>query len=132
MRGAPDVQHTLLLPLSQMVEDTLNYLKDLGDNGPLPDAQGKAAQEDLSRMAQFSIDEYRPMKVIVIGAGFTGVAAAIRCVNAFLTVMYTLEPHSCLMILILAFGNTSLTSTLRCTRRATALVEPGITTATRK
>ena len=26
----------------------------------------------------FSIDEYRPLKVIVVGAGFSGIAAGIR------------------------------------------------------
>lgn len=33
-------------------------------------------------LGQFSIDEDRPMKVVVIGAGFSGIAAGIRCVHA--------------------------------------------------
>ena len=30
-------------------------------------------------LGSFSIDEYKPIKVIVIGAGFSGILAAIRC-----------------------------------------------------
>lgn len=31
-------------------------------------------------IGDFCIDEYRPVKVIVIGAGFSGITAGIRCV----------------------------------------------------
>lgn len=30
-------------------------------------------------LGDFSIEEYRPMKVVVVGAGFSGIAAGIRC-----------------------------------------------------
>ena len=33
-------------------------------------------------LGSFSIDEYKPIKVIVIGAGFSGILAGIRCVSA--------------------------------------------------
>ena len=32
-------------------------------------------------LGNFSIDEYKPIKVIVIGAGFSGILAGIRCVS---------------------------------------------------
>ena len=68
-----------------MDESTLIYLKSLGDNGSCQGVAqgGPTTKERLSEMARFSIDEYRQMKVIVVGAGLTGVAAAIRCVVAF-------------------------------------------------
>ncbi|KAI0087271.1 flavin-binding monooxygenase [Irpex rosettiformis] len=58
-----------------MIEGTINFLKNLG---PQQDRKGATSSDDLSKMTEFSIDEYRPMKVIAIGAGLTGVAAAIR------------------------------------------------------
>ena len=30
-------------------------------------------------LGEFAIDEYRPIKVICVGAGFTGILAGIRC-----------------------------------------------------
>ena len=63
-----------------MTENIPNFLRNLSGNDSPKDGLGGAVQEDLSQMAQFSIDELRPMKVIAIGAGFTGVAAAIRYV----------------------------------------------------
>lgn len=65
-----------------MIEGTLNFLKNLADQGPQKSAADAVPQEDLSKMAEFSIDEYRPMKVVVIGAGLTGVAAGIRWVHS--------------------------------------------------
>lgn len=41
-----------------------------GLNGPGPGYELK--------VGDFSIDEYRPFKVIIIGAGFSGIAAGIR------------------------------------------------------
>ena len=32
-------------------------------------------------LGNFSIDEYKPIKVIVIGASFSGILAGIRCVS---------------------------------------------------
>ncbi|KAI0346538.1 FAD/NAD(P)-binding domain-containing protein [Trametopsis cervina] len=46
--------------------------------GGHPDIVNGAVQDDLSGMADFSIDEYRPMRVIVVGAGMSGIAAGIR------------------------------------------------------
>ena len=34
--------------------------------------------ETKMKLGDFAIDEYRPMKVVCIGAGFTGILAAIR------------------------------------------------------
>lgn len=34
-------------------------------------------------LGEFAIDEYRPIKVICVGAGFTGILAGIRYVSRF-------------------------------------------------
>lgn len=34
--------------------------------------------EQSLELGDFSIDEYRPFKVIIVGAGFSGIAAGIR------------------------------------------------------
>ena len=47
------------------------------DVDPAPAANG---DEETFKLGEFSIDEYRPMRVVVIGAGFSGVLAGIRCV----------------------------------------------------
>lgn len=36
------------------------------------------------KLGSFSIDEYRPLKVVVIGAGFSGIIAGIRCAISIL------------------------------------------------
>lgn len=42
-------------------------------------AKGDDVQPDgRFTLGDFSIDEYRPIKVIVIGAGFSGILAGIR------------------------------------------------------
>lgn len=41
-----------------------------GSNGPGPGYELK--------LGDFSVDEYRPFKVIIVGAGFSGIAAGIR------------------------------------------------------
>ncbi|KAI0763010.1 FAD/NAD(P)-binding domain-containing protein [Fomes fomentarius] len=48
----------------------------LQDNGTVPTA-GKP-DIDTFTLGDFAIDEYRPIKVIVIGAGFSGILAGIR------------------------------------------------------
>ena len=49
-------------------------------------APEKAASDASSSytfdLGDFSIDEYDPVKVIVIGAGFSGIIAGIRCVSS--------------------------------------------------
>ena len=47
------------------------------DGFSLPDQQ---QQNGRFTLGNFTIDEYRPIKVIVIGAGFSGILAGIRCV----------------------------------------------------
>ena len=44
--------------------------------------------EELFQAGDFSIDEYRPMKVVCIGAGFSGITAGIRSV-------YSLDRITC-------------------------------------
>ena len=46
------------------------------------EAATKSTDADTSsfKLGEFSIDDYRPMKVVVIGAGFSGIIAGIRCV----------------------------------------------------
>jgi hypothetical protein len=46
------------------------------EDGP----RSNRAEERFS-LGEFSIDEYRPIKVIVIGAGFSGIIAGIRYVT---------------------------------------------------
>ena len=31
------------------------------------------------QLGDFAVDEYKPIKVVVIGAGFSGILAGIRC-----------------------------------------------------
>jgi hypothetical protein len=43
---------------------------------------GKAGDERCKfRLGDFAVDEYRPIKVVAIGAGFSGIIAGIRLVN---------------------------------------------------
>ena len=46
-------------------------------NGAVPNGTGPQAQDGF-RLGDFSIDEGRPMRVIVIGAGISGILAGIR------------------------------------------------------
>ena len=39
------------------------------------------SQDDRFTLGAFSVDEYQPVKVIVIGAGFSGILAGIRFVS---------------------------------------------------
>lgn len=61
-----------------MVESTRDFLASLASQAPTGTQLDGGLPEDLSKMAEFSIDEYRPMRVVVIGAGMSGVAAGIR------------------------------------------------------
>lgn len=45
------------------------------------DKIAKGPAEDAFTLGDWSIDEYRPIKVAVIGAGFSGILAGIRCAN---------------------------------------------------
>ena len=49
-------------------------------NGSDPNGSSHKPDHEL-KLGDFSIDEYRPFKVIVIGAGFSGIAAGIRYVR---------------------------------------------------
>ena len=50
-------------------------------DGPSPLAPSfNGGQDGRFTLGNFAIDEYKPIKVIVIGAGFSGILAAIRCV----------------------------------------------------
>lgn len=40
-------------------------------------------------LGDFCIDEHRPLKVIVIGAGFAGITAGIRCVVLYIILLCT-------------------------------------------
>lgn len=44
------------------------------------DHQGGSQEKEHFRLGDFCIDEYKPLKVVVIGAGFSGVIAGIRYV----------------------------------------------------
>ena len=49
------------------------------DESPAAGANGHAAQDHKSTLpGEFSIDEVRPMKVVCVGAGLSGIMAAIR------------------------------------------------------
>lgn len=76
-------QDKLKPPFSSiMAEATRSFLRRLlgqTDQVKQPEATiPNVAQDDLSGMHDFSIDEYRPMKVVIIGAGFSGILAGIR------------------------------------------------------
>ncbi|KAI0346537.1 flavin-binding monooxygenase [Trametopsis cervina] len=66
-----------------MAAGVVQFLRSLaGESGEVsdhhPDIVNEVKQDDLAGMAHFSIDEYRPMRVIVVGAGMSGVVAGIR------------------------------------------------------
>lgn len=47
-------------------------------NGIAPDSHSMGSQ--TFNLGDFAIDEYKPIKVVVIGAGFSGILAGIRYV----------------------------------------------------
>lgn len=49
------------------------------------------ADSSSFKLGDFSIDEYRPMKVVVIGAGFSGIIAGIRCVTCDLMFSFSIS-----------------------------------------
>ncbi|KAI0690622.1 FAD/NAD-P-binding domain-containing protein [Cytidiella melzeri] len=62
-----------------VIGSTRDFLRTLAGQAPQqPEPAAAKDVDDLSKMAEFSIDEYRPMKVIVIGAGMSGVVAGVR------------------------------------------------------
>ena len=53
-----------------------------------PGADGEGVQDNgRFELGDFSIDEYRPVRVVVIGAGFSGILAGIRCVAQYSSVL---------------------------------------------
>ena len=65
--------------------------ESVSTNGSVPNGDSHEPDYEL-KLGDFSIDEYRPFKVIVIGAGFSGIAAGIRYVKyAFRTVEFGLK-----------------------------------------
>ena len=49
---------------------------------PTDDREGQHnAAGNPFKLGDFSIDEYEPIKVVCIGAGFSGITAGIRCVS---------------------------------------------------
>lgn len=57
-----------------------NVQRDSVHSMPLADHEpGKAASN--FKLGNFAVDDRRPMKVVVIGAGFSGITAGIRCVT---------------------------------------------------
>jgi len=50
---------------------------------PEPDRPAEKAGDETGkfRLGDFAVDEYRPIKVVAIGAGFSGIIAGIRLVN---------------------------------------------------
>lgn len=79
------------MPLEQSAGSAINSMvnpdakKSILDDHPVGqqtngvDNSHDGQKEDISfNLGDFSIDEYRPMKVIIIGAGFSGITAGIR------------------------------------------------------
>lgn len=65
----------------------LKYLRELLQAAPLNDDSTGCEQQETSipfELGSFAIDDYKPMKVIAIGAGMSGILAAIRCEAAFI------------------------------------------------
>ena len=86
----PDILSPLS-PFSPITEDTLSPLSPLGDNQLLdatdkveePITQSKSEKTAAAfKLSSACIDEDRPMRIVVIGAGFTGITAGIRYVSA--------------------------------------------------
>lgn len=51
----------------------------VGDKSERTDSNHDTQKEDVPfNLGGFSIDEYRPLKVVIIGAGFSGITAGIR------------------------------------------------------
>lgn len=85
------VQHTIgdIAPVS---EDRKNDIQADGNasSASAPSAEPANIVSELSetspppngtpfKLGDFCIDEYRPLKVVVIGTGFSGILAGIRC-----------------------------------------------------
>lgn len=74
--ASPGTQQSITdLDLSDM-QNTL----DVGAHAPLPNVNGEAAMPPAAEDAfgAFNVDEYRPMRIAVIGAGASGIVAGIR------------------------------------------------------
>lgn len=78
-------------------------------------------------LGQFPIDEDRPMKVVVIGAGYSGIAAGIRYVCTFVT----FQVFSAQIVNLLGSSREPRTLTSRFTRKMRALEERGTLIDTR-
>ena len=59
---------------------------DRASEGPFADRMNGHTQKDEAsepfQLGNFSVDEYRPLKVVCIGAGISGIVAGIRCVTS--------------------------------------------------
>lgn len=64
-------------PIAQNGDAAIVHKLEVHANGKA-DAVATSANGTAFRLGDFSIDDCRPMKVVVIGAGFTGIIAGIR------------------------------------------------------
>ena len=69
-------------------EGNVPTLSDSKPSTPFTTAEDGSAVDSRMTLGDWSIDEYKPMKVAVIGAGFSGILAGIRCV-IFLDIIAT-------------------------------------------
>ena len=88
----------------------------------IPLAPDKKSGDGISefRLGDFAIDEYRPIKVIAIGAGFSGIIAGIRLVNHMVNSTWRLT------LVFSGFHSESTTLTLRFMKKMLVWVGHGI------
>ena len=63
-------------------KDEVHAMDDTdSSNDSVPGLMGAKIAKQAFQTGDFAIDEYRPMKVVCIGAGFSGIIAGIRYVE---------------------------------------------------
>ena len=77
-----------LRSLASASQQGYDYRVSMPGGGPSrisqQDGHNQTPVGDRFELGSFSIDEYRPIKVVVIGAGFSGILAGIRSVHVLL------------------------------------------------
>lgn len=79
----------------------------------VPNSNAKAKSTYIP--PDFAIDEWRRMKVVIIGAGYSGMTAGIRCVISFVSISEALADEH--LVITVASHSAYLTSISRSTRK---------------
>ena len=76
-----EVPSSPVSPISDLQHELDRHSTSSSDTPPNPSFEGDPLPHPhLFPLGAFSVDEYKPIKVVVIGAGFSGILAGIRCV----------------------------------------------------